>query len=74
MKKILFVVLSLLTSFSFAETSAFTKGSPVLNAMGNAFRSTNTATVGHHGEATAMTYTGNDISRKPTLVLHTTTA
>ena len=73
MKKTMFLVLSLLASHAFAETSSFTKNSPMLNEMGNAFKS-NTVTVQHNGQATAMTYTGNDVSRKPTLVLHTAAA
>lgn len=72
MKKTLFVVLSLLAGYSFADTSSLTRNSTMLNALGNAFKSQST-TVNHNGQATAMTYTGNDISRKPTLVLHTTT-
>jgi hypothetical protein len=73
MKKTMLLVLSLLASHCFAETSSFAKNSPMLHEMGNAFKS-NTVTVQHNGQATAMTYTGNDISRKPTLVLHTAAA
>lgn len=73
MKKTMLVVLSLFVSHCFAESSSLTKNSPMLNAMGNAFKS-NTVTVQHNGQATAMTYTGNDVSRKPTLVLHTASA
>lgn len=74
MKKSMLVVLTLLASNCFAEVSSLAKNSPMLNAMGNAFKSVPAATVQHQGQATAMTYTGNDISRKPTLVLHTATA
>ncbi len=74
MKKTMLLVLAVLAGQCFAAPVSFVKNSPALSEMSNAFKASPTENVPHQGQATAMTYTGNDISRRPTLVLHTATA
>lgn len=74
MKKTMLLVLAVLAGNCFAGSLSFSKDSPALNEMAQAFKSTPVDNLPHQGQATAMTYTGNDISRRPTLVLHTAAA
>ncbi len=72
MKKLMLLIAALVVSTcSFADVG-LTKNSPQLNALGSAWKSHQHQVLNQHD--LTMGYGGADVSRRPTLAMHTTIA
>lgn len=75
MKPFILLVAAFIASTNcLANSSSITKRSPFLNALGSAWSSQQGINLQTNEHGTSIVYGGTDISRKPTLVLHTATA